>query len=79
MQLTLHRCQVFRDLVYLDPAGLGRDWTAPARLGPDEVLVLGDNVPLSRDSRHWPQAAVPRPRWLGRVLTLPGSRRELVP
>ena len=73
MQLTVRRCQVFRDLVYLDPAGLGRDWTAPARLGPDEVLVLGDNVPASRDSRHWPQPAVPRPRWLGRVLTLPGS------
>jgi hypothetical protein len=73
MQLEVHRWQVFRDLYYLDPTGLGRDWTAPTRLGHDEVLVLGDNVPISRDSRHWPQPAVPRPQWLGRVLSLPGS------
>lgn len=77
MSLEVHRWQIFRDLHYLDPAGLGRDWTAPARLGRDEVLVLGDNVPVSRDSRHSPRAAVPRARWLGPVLTLPSSPIEL--
>jgi hypothetical protein len=71
MSLDLHRLQVFRDLHYLDPQGLGRDWIAPAKLEPDEVLVLGDNVPVSRDSRHSHPAAVPRTRWLGRVVTLP--------
>jgi signal peptidase I len=71
MSLDLHRLQVFRDLHYLDPQGLGLDWIAPAKLEPDEVLVLGDNVPVSRDSRHSHPAAVPRTRWLGRVVTLP--------
>jgi len=68
--LEIRRLQVFRDLYYLDPQGLGRDWTA-ADLGRNEVLVLGDNVPVSRDSRHGASVGVPRERWLGRVIPLP--------
>jgi len=69
--LEVRRLQVFRDLYYLDPQGLGRDWAAPAELGHDEVFVLGDNVPVSRDSRHEIDFGVPRERWLGRVIALP--------
>lgn len=65
LSAVVRRLQVFRDLHYLDPLGLGRDWSAPASLGNDEVLVLGDNVPISRDSRHWNRPGVPEDRILG--------------
>jgi signal peptidase I len=65
--MDLARLQVMRDIHYLDPRGLGRSWTSPRRLGPDEFFVLGDNVPISRDSRHAPLGSVRRARLLGRV------------
>ncbi len=68
LSAVIRRLQVFRDLHYLDPRGLGRDWSAPAPLGNDEVLVLGDNVPISRDSRHGQPPGVARDRLLGPVL-----------
>ena len=71
LSAVIRRLQVFRDLHYLDPQGLGRDWSTAAPLGNDEVLVLGDNVPISRDSRHWPQPGVPRDQILGPVLLFP--------
>lgn len=74
LSVIIRRLQVFRDVHYLDPQGLGRNWSAPAPLGGDEVLVLGDNVPISRDSRQWERPGVPGDRILGRVLTL-GARR----
>ncbi len=70
LSAVIRRLQVFRDLYYLDPPGLGREWSAPAPLGNDEVLVLGDNVPISRDSRHWQQPGVSRDRILGPVLPI---------
>lgn len=33
--------------------GFGVDWQEPARLGPDDFLMLGDNSSHSRDSRLW--------------------------
>jgi signal peptidase I len=68
--IVIRRLQVFRDVYYLDPPGLGRNWSAPAPLGSDEVLVLGDNVPVSRDSRHWERPGVPTERILGPVLRI---------
>lgn len=70
LSLVIRRLQVFRDLHYLDPQGLGRDWTAPARLGRGEVLVFGDNVPISRDSRHWERPGVTGDQILGPLLPM---------
>ncbi len=70
LSVGIRRLQVFRDVYYLDPQGLGRDWSAPAALAGDEVLVLGDNVPISRDSRHWQQPGVPRQSILGPLLRI---------
>jgi hypothetical protein len=70
VELEIHRLQVFRDLYYLDPLGLGRDWSSARRLDHDEVFVVGDNVPISQDSRHWSKPGVARDRLLGRVIRL---------
>jgi signal peptidase I len=70
LSVVIRRLQVFRDVYYLDPQGLGRDWFTAASLGDDELLVLGDNVPISRDSRHWQRPGVPNDRILGLVLPI---------
>jgi hypothetical protein len=70
LDVEIRRLQVFRDLYYLDPHDLSGDWSSPRRLGPDEFFVIGDNVPISQDSRHGPAPGVRRARPLGRVLRL---------
>jgi signal peptidase I len=64
---TLDRLLVFRDIYYLPSESA----TIPARMswhtGPDELFLVGDNVPVSQDSRQWPHSGVPIERLLGRV------------
>lgn len=66
MEFTVDRLRVLRDVHYLTP-----DYVDQHRnqglLGPDEVFVVGDNVPLSQDSRHWPRSGMPIERLWGRV------------
>ena len=71
LSATIRRLQVYRDLYYLGPFGMDRNWSAPERLGSDQLFVIGDNVPISRDSRHWVPSGVPGQRLLGRVLQGP--------
>jgi len=59
--------KVWRDLYYLDPHGLSRDWQMDRPLGPHEYAVLGDNQPVSIDSRQWEPSAVKRKAILGLV------------
>jgi len=65
--LEVNDLRVWRDVFYLDPQGLPRPWSVPAKLSPDQFVLLGDNQPVSIDSRHWQPPAVPRNRILGRV------------
>jgi type IV secretory pathway protease TraF len=44
---------IYRDIYYLDPVGLPQSWKMDRPLGPDEYFLLGDNVPVSTDSRHF--------------------------
>jgi signal peptidase I len=56
-QLTLGQVELLRDIHYLalpSSAGSGRDgMSGPTILSSDEFFVLGDNSPVSDDSRHF--------------------------
>ncbi len=67
LHLEIADLRVWRDIYYLDPQGLSRPWESPAPLGDREYALLGDNQPVSIDSRHWQPAAIPRSAILGHV------------
>ena len=50
--LRAFNLRVYRDIYYLDPAGTGRRWQSEGPLPPGRIAVLGDNPPVSIDSRH---------------------------
>jgi len=60
--------RVFRDIYYLDPS-FGNNWTGHSPLALDEYLVLGDNAPISLDSRFWRPPGIKRKSLVGKVLT----------
>lgn len=68
-RLQISSLKVWRDIYYLNDVGLARAWKASARLRSDEYGVLGDNQPVSVDSRHWQPAGVAQSALLGIVLS----------
>jgi len=65
LDVTAQRLRVSRDIYFLASNGLSAPWQGP-KLGADEFFLLGDNVPVSRDSRHW--GPVKRQEILGKVV-----------
>ncbi len=51
--VALDRLRVYRGIYYSDPPGAGRRPAQPYAIGPDQYFVLGDNSPISEDSRSW--------------------------
>lgn len=47
----LRDVQIYRDVVYLGPHLRDAAWSRQMPLGQDEIFLLGDNVPISDDSR----------------------------
>lgn len=54
--LDVRALRVLRDTYYTHPRGIYSRWALekPYQLAKDEYLMLGDNSPLSEDSRFWP-------------------------
>jgi signal peptidase I len=81
--LVVHELRIVRDVYYTGTlAGTprqGQSVHSPVTLGPDEYFVLGDNSPVSNDSRFWTAGpVVPGSMLLGKpfLVHLPG---EVVP
>lgn len=61
--------RILRDLYYPGPDDSQPSWVADRSLRGDEYILLGDNSPVSVDSRHWPNSgAIPASQIVGRVL-----------
>lgn len=75
LSVKVSQLRVWRDVYYLPPSTLAEPWRAPIALGPGELALLGDNPPVSRDSRQWQPAGVPTAVLLGRVCRPFWSRR----
>ncbi len=68
MPAKISRLQIWRDVYYTAPVG---NATHDRRiLAADEYFVLGDNSPVSRDSREWPDGAVRAALFVGRPLAV---------
>jgi len=71
--------KLYRDVYYTDEVGR-RAVDGPLQLKPDEYFVLGDNSPVSKDSRSWSQSTVLTGEMLlGKPLAvhLPSKKRKV--
>jgi signal peptidase I len=76
---VVRQLRLFRDVYYTAPPGV-RGGDGPVTLADDEYFVLGDNSPVSRDSRVWVAGEkVTRALWLGKpfVVHLPTRRGQV--
>ena len=62
-QFKLRRLQIYRDIFYLDKYGQDEKWSS----GGDGFVLLGDNAPISVDSRQWGKARLPADSIVGKV------------
>jgi signal peptidase I len=78
--VQLRDLRVYRDVYYTHPVGVKGRWglEQPVRLGADEYFVLGDNSPVSEDSRTWPDGpAVPTSLLVGKPLLVHFPARRI--
>jgi signal peptidase I len=79
-ELIVGDLKIYRDVHYTGTLAntprQGNGLRSPVQLGPDEYFVLGDNSPVSNDSRFWAgRPVVPRSMLLGKpfLVHLPGE------
>jgi len=67
LEVEISHLRVWRDIYYLDPQGLPGPWQAASPLAQDEVFLVGDNQPVSVDSRQWEPRRAGERAILGKV------------
>ncbi len=77
-EFTVQHLKLYRD-VYYTPKGETDEHPLAKTLGDDEFYVLGDNSPVSVDSRVWDEPAVRRTALIGKplVVHLPSQQGTL--
>ena len=63
-KVVVHGLKLYRDIHYTKAGYHGT--REPARLGPDEYFLLGDNSANSQDSREWSTPGVPERDFIGK-------------
>ncbi|MFT7641393.1 MAG: signal peptidase I [Pirellulaceae bacterium] len=66
-RVALHRLRVYRDVHYCAPFGLTETWERAHPVDDNSYLVLGDNPPISRDSRDPSFGLIPLGNVLGKT------------
>lgn len=70
--VKMNRLQIWRDVYYLNEgpfyAGLVKPMSKTFKAGDGEFILLGDNSPVSSDSRHWENPAVGVKQIIGNVV-----------
>lgn len=78
LDVQVSHLRLYRDVHYTPKHAVGRDsgsWT----LQPDEFFMLGDNSPVSLDSRAWDSPAIPRNLLIGKpfLVHLPSQQGKV--
>ena len=84
LEAVVDEVRMYRDVYYTRPVWAGADanLAKPVRLGAGEYFVLGDNSPISEDSRTWTQfQAVSGKSLIGKPLAVvfPARHAQLGP
>lgn len=67
-EFSVENVRIYRDIYYLNPFQGDWAWNSMGPLADESYLLLGDNTPLSNDSRHWKTPGLHRNLFVGRVL-----------
>ena len=65
--LVIERIRIWRDLYYMSDQD--RRSSNPTTVAEDGYYVLGDNLPISIDSRHWKSPTLPKANVIGKVIS----------
>jgi signal peptidase I len=68
-QLELRRIRIYRDIYYL-PADRNKRENLRLTADREHFLLIGDNVPMSTDSRHWRNGGIDKKFILGKLVEL---------
>ena len=70
LSLQVQRIRLSRDLHWIGPGHRPGPWKWPRLLKPREFFVMGDNVPISDDSRY-EQLGISKQAIIGKILRFP--------